>query len=203
MNSLDQIVNLKVKVTTLLDQSITATVFAFSPSQEILALKVESNNGGKNGSPKPEVFKIVNTAFIKSLQVLPPFPKKGQKVSNKDGNQKFSKVDIKRLELDLNQAIAHYSTPVEPEVPKVTKKNEASPLASKIFKKLSLKFGKENVRWHGNESIIIFKEIIVSRPYALNKISNLKKTLNSKQIEDVRNTLREIWLEVDNSKRGG
>lgn len=232
MNSLDQIVNLKVKITNLLDESLTASIYAFSPGQDILAVKVDQPLGAK-GQPRPPVYRIINTSFIKSLQVLPPFPKKGAKATP-ISNQRLSKVDVKKLEAELNDAVLHYKKPTEHENAKVVKKEaplakkdaipsvkasqakganqikkhdakkaEVSPVASKIFQKLTSKFGKENVQWHGNESMIIFKEIVVSRPYALNKISNPKKLHNPKQLDEVRSALREIWLEVDTPRRGG
>lgn len=203
MNSLDQLVNLKVKITNLLDESTVATIYAFNSSQEVLALKVSSSSGQKNGSAKLDEFKIINTAFIKSLQVMPPFPKKGQKIPH-GYEKKLTKIDIQKYEAELNRAISqHQNSSVERSNTTTSKKSEASPLASKIFDKLSNKLGKENVQWHGNETILAFKEIIISRPYALNRISNSKKSQASKHIDEVRSALREIWLEVDNSKRGG
>ncbi|SGZ50752.1 CIC11C00000000152 [Sungouiella intermedia] len=202
MNNLDQVINLKVKITNLLDESIVATIYAFNPGQEVLVLKVSPSGGARNGpgSSKLEQYKIINTAFIKSLQVMPPFPKKGQKPYT-GFNQRLAKVDISKLEADLNRAISqHRNHKVELQT---TKKNETSPLAAKIFDKMSQKFGKENIHWHGNESILAFKEIVISRPYALNKISNFKKSQASKHMDEVRSALREIWLEVDNAKRGG
>lgn len=202
MNSLDQIINLKVKITNLLDESVTAHIYAFNPRQEVLALKVVPSHGSKAGAAKLDHFKIINTAFIKSLQVLPPFPKKGHKPYT-GYNQKLSKVDIEKLEADINKAIAQHrnGSPAETRAP--AKKTEVSPMALKIFEKLSARLGKQNVQWHGNEAILAFKEIIISRPYALNKISNSKKSQASKHIDEVRSALRESWLDVDNSKRGG
>lgn len=201
MNSLDQVINLKVKITNLLDESIVATIYAFDPKQEVLALKVSPPHGTKNGSgaPKLDEFKIINTAFIKSLQVIPPFPKKGQRPYT-GFNQRIAKVDIAKLEADLNRAISHHR-----HVPTNTGANhkaETSPLAAKIFDRLSKKLGKENIQWQGNEGILAFKEIVISRPYALNKV-NTKKSHPSKHTDEVRSALRETWLEVDSSKRGG
>lgn len=202
MNSLDQVVNLKVKITNLLDESIVATIYAFNAKQEVLAVKVWSPHGQKSGSGAPRIdeFKIINTAFIKSLQVMPPFPKKGQRPYT-GYNQRLAKVDVAKLEADLNRAISqHRDLPAETRGPK--QKAEASPLAAKVFARLSNKLGKENIQWHGNESILAFKEIVISRPYALNKI-NTKKSHASKHMDEVRSALRETWLEVDSSKRGG
>lgn len=201
MNNLDQLINLKVKITNLLDETTTATIYAVNPSHEVLALKISPTN--KNGGAKHDQIKIINTAFIKSLQVLPPFPKKGHKPANIHV-PKLTKVDVGKFEAGLDKAVNQYrSTPGGQSHPGNHKRTEASPLASKIFNKLSSKLGKENVQWNGNETILAFKEIAISRPYALNKVSNSRKSQGSKHLNDVKSALRESWLEVDNAKRGG
>lgn len=203
MDRLDQTVNLKVKITNLLDQTITASIYGFSASQDVLALKVFPANGNKS----TDVYKIVNTAFIKSVQVLPPLPKKGQKLQTCNG--KLTKVDINQFQSHLNKLIDKSKqmlplaeiTTEETKAP--NKEPEISPLARKLFSKLTEKLGPENVQWHGNESMLLFKEIIVSKPYALNKISHSKRSQSSKHINKVKIALRDTWLEIDNAKRGG
>lgn len=203
MDRLDQTVNLKVKITNLLDQTITASIYGFSASQDVLALKDFPANGNKS----TDVYKIVNTAFIKSVQVLPPFPKKGQKLQTCNG--KLTKVDINQFQSHLNKLIDKSKqmlplaeiTNEETKAP--NKEPEISPLARKLFSKLTEKLGPENVQWHGNESMLLFKEIIVSKPYALNKISHSKRSQSSKHINKVKIALRDTWLEIDNAKRGG
>lgn len=203
MNHPDQLMNLKVKITNLLDQSLTATIYGFSSNHDVLALKVTSPAGNRSNGPKRDVFKIVNTSFIKSLQVLLPIPKKGQSPL-----PHLTKVDINSLQSKLNKIVdnrkhkssLHHASDEKHLTPKRT---EISPLALKIFNRLSSKLGAENVEWHGNESILVFKEIVVSKPFALNKISQSKKSQSSKHINTLKIALRDTWLEVDNNKRGG
>lgn len=207
MNSLDQTINLKVKITDLFDNSITATIYAFSASQEVLALKVHPANGPKKANSEDETFRIINTSFIKSLQVLSPYPKKTGK--GIEAITRIKKVDIQQLESKFNVPTKEHTKPTE-QKPRAAlpgashpKKNTPSPMAAKIFDKLLSRFGKENILWHGNDSILLFREVSVSKPYALNKISNSKKAQSSEHIEKIRTALREIWLEMDNSRRGG
>ncbi|GEQ72159.1 hypothetical protein JCM33374_g5845 [Metschnikowia sp. JCM 33374] len=214
MNSLDQIVNLKVRITNLLDESISGTIYAFSTKQKVLALKVTHQPTGKSPSPQDDSFRIINTAFIKSINVLPPFPKKNSRPSEFPSN--VPKIDVKQLEHTLNkmlesankipevQASQRANSPATGKFPNTShKKADTGTLASKVFERLSSKLGKENVQWQGNDSILLFKEVSVSKPYALNKISNSKRTQSSKYLEKARVALREAWLEDDNSKRGG
>lgn len=201
MNSLDQVVNLKVKITDLLDVSLVGTIYAFSPSQEVLAIKVQPPQGKSD-----EVYKIINTSFIKSLQVLPHKKKP-------TGPTQLRKVDTKRLEEEVAAAVKLYPKPDETRKddkpakraspPPGQKKHTVSALAGTFFDKFIARFGKENVQWHGNEAILLFREVSVSKPYALNKVSNSPRAQASKHIDKIRTALREIWLEMDNAKRGG
>lgn len=204
MNHPDQLLNLKVKITNLLDQSVTGTIHGFSSNHDVLALRISPTSGNKSNGPRQDVFKIVNTCFVKSLQVLLLTPKKGQN----SPTQKFSKVNIDMLQSRLNKIIQnrkHKSSlhHASNEKHSSVKRTEISPLALKIFNRLSTKLGAENVEWHGNESILVFQEILVSKPFALNKISQSKKSQSSKHINKLKIALRDTWLEVDNARRGG
>lgn len=204
MNSLDQVINLKVKITNLLDESISGTIYAFSLKQKVLALKTTPPPTGKSPPPLQEdSFKIINTSFIKSISVLSLTSKKYMRPLDP---APVSKIDIKSLELYLNKIIENANKSPSPQPPTHSlappnKKNDT--LAAKVFEKLSLKLGRENVQWQGNESILLFKEVAVSKPYALNKISNSKRTQSSKYLEKARAALREVWLADNNSHRGG
>ncbi|KHC62646.1 hypothetical protein MGI_05165, partial [Candida albicans P75016] len=54
----------------------------YSSSNEIIIIKTKTNtNDNKQNSGVSSTYRIINTAFIKSIQVLPPF-------SRKNGNNK-------------------------------------------------------------------------------------------------------------------
>ncbi|KAM9937298.1 hypothetical protein OXX80_003185 [Metschnikowia pulcherrima] len=207
MNSLDQIINLKVKITNLLDESVSGTIYAFSSKQRVLALKITSQATGKSPPPPEDSYKIINTAFIKSISVLPPLPKKNQRPN--DSLSPEASIDVKKLEASLNEMLENAnknpskkSSP-QPGTTQGPKKSDSGSLASKVFDKLSAKLGKDNVQWQGKDSILLFKEVMISKPYALNKISNARRTQTSKHLEKAKSALREVWLSEDNIERGG
>lgn len=208
---MSDVVNVRVKVTNLLDQQITGIIHSFNPSQSVLALKLD-----------PSKIRIINTAFVKAVQVVPPHYKKYNN-SHKYSHPRPSKVDLRKLEADLNESIARY----RPEQPKLEGKLEGKPeqkLESKpdkpkplhtqkqhlkrrdssahaltIFINLTAKFGKENVQWLSNDSINVFKDVVIAKPYTLNKMGGKR----SPRAEEVKNALREILLDVGPGKRGG
>lgn len=180
MNSPDQLVNIKVRVTNLLDETTVGTIYAFNPSHDVLAIKLA------NASKKTDDYKFINTAFIKSLQVLPPFPRKGHRLAGYLGT--LTKADIGQLEAQLARAA------VEPKGPK------HSAVALKFFDGLVARLGRANVEWAGAEIILVFGEIAISRPYALNRIAPRKP---STHVDEVREALKDIWLAGDSPRRGG
>ncbi|GBL49423.1 hypothetical protein CJI97_001055 [Candidozyma auris] len=227
---MSDVVNVRVKVTNLLDQTTTGLIHSFNPSQSVLALKVE-----------PSRIRIINTAFIKAVQVVQPH----KKHYYRNSYPRLSKVDLQKLEADLNEAMAKY-TPFE-EHDKSSQKpsqkqqqqqhqhpqqhqqhqsqqqdkhhpqnshhhstsrqnskrrdssSHASSNAQTIFNSLSTKFGKENVQWLPNDSINVFKDVVIAKPYTLNKMGGKR----SPKAEEVRNALRSILLDVGPGNRGG
>lgn len=211
MNSLEQVINLKVEVKTLIDETIVGTIYAFSPKQHVIALKMSgSSSDGK------DLFRIINSSFIKSITIAHPAPKKFPKHSEQF---KARPVDLKKLEARLKSAVEraappNASTPVQKNEPvngknnhnnnnQAPKKSEPTALALKVHDKLVAKFGKENVSLQNNDAVLLFKEVLISKPYALNKISNSKKSQSSKHLDKVKAALREIWLLGNNSQQGG
>lgn len=243
MNTLEQAVNLKVEVTTLIDETIVGTIYAFSPNQHVIALKTSSSSAGN------DLFRIINSSFIKSITIAHPIPKRFHKTSE---FFKGRPVDLKKLETRLKHSLekastvssrkpttaeahttksttaaskkgavtnstASSTTPSSASIPAaaplsarptnsaqaVHKKLEPSPLALKVYDKLVGKFGKENVMLQSNDSVLLFKEVAIGKPYALNRISNSRRSQQSKHLEKVKTALREIWLLGNNSKQGG
>ncbi|QWU87663.1 hypothetical protein CA3LBN_001928 [Candidozyma haemuli] len=216
---MSDVVNVRVKVTNLLDQQITGIIHSFNPSQSVLALKLD-----------PSKIRIINTAFVKAVQVVPPHYKKYNN-SHKYSHPRPSKVDLRKLEADLNESIARYrpeqpksegkpegksegkpetkpeqKSESKPDKPKPShtqkqhsKRRDSSAHALTIFNNLTAKFGKENVQWLSNDSINVFKDVVIAKPYTLNKMGGKR----SPRAEEVKNALREILLDVGPGKRGG
>lgn len=83
IQSFDQVFNLKIKITTLLDQEITGVIYTYSLSNEILVLKTSNFRTSKDKeltSPH-STYRVINTSFIKSIMVLQPFPQKNKRNS--------------------------------------------------------------------------------------------------------------------------
>lgn len=210
---MSEVVNVRVKITNLLDQQITGVIHSFNPSQTVLALKME-----------PSKIRIINTAFVKAVQVMPP-PYKKYNNSHKNLHARLSKVDLRKLEADLNESIARHrpqnvkpegkqegkpeskpegkleKTGLKPSNPQKQhlKRRDSSAHALTIFNNLTAKFGKGNVQWLSNDSINVFKDVVIAKPYTLNKMGGKR----SPKAEEVKNALREILLDVGPGKRGG
>lgn len=195
MNHLDQINNLKVKITTLLDESITGVVYACSSSHSVLALRVSSNTGKNIQNQKAETYRFFNAQFIKSMQLISPLPKKQGKNTNQNLAPIYP-ISIKEIEAKLEKSLQPPNGN-----PKQARPN-APPIAIRLFETFSKKYGLKNVQWKGSD-IILFNEIKSSKPYTLSKGNLTELTKGSKYLPDVQKTLKEIWLELDNEKRGG
>lgn len=189
MNGIESTVSLRVKVTNLLDQSTVGTIHSMTPSQAVMAIKLDGHKT-----------KIINTAFIKSIHVLTPPHKKHFSKYNSQQWRKPAKVDVAAIDRDANAALANYKPTNRDARDHREHRDHRDPnsLPQKIFSKFADRFGKENVTWLHNDTISIWNDVQVSRPYVLNKIS--KKSPRS---DEVRAALKQIWLDVDSHKRGG
>ncbi|KAI5965115.1 hypothetical protein KGF57_000908 [Candida theae] len=125
--NLRQALSLKLKVTTLLDQEIVGFIYTFSSSNEVLVL-ITSNQASDNhhssssSSPPPpapplppsvnqtNTYRIINTSFIKSIQVLnPPQSKKTIPKPPKNVNPVMESINVKDLEEFLREQIQTYN----------------------------------------------------------------------------------------------
>lgn len=214
MNSLEHVKHLKVELTTLIDETIGGTIYAFSPKQQVIALKTaRSSTDGK------DLFRIINSSFIKSISVI---GSSHERFSDHHENFKGRPIDLAKLESRLNLAVEKFRSSSVPPVGTLTiaapastvtkstgmsiaSTNRAEPkaLALRVYDELVIRFGKENVLLLNNDSVLLFKEITICKPYALNRISNSKRSQSSMHLEKVKGALREIWLLGNNSKQGG
>lgn len=191
MNNVEQKINQKVKIINLFDQTTQGTLIAFSDDHTVVVLKATGNGKGDK-----ENCKFMNAAFIKSIEVLSPVPKKSQHNSNVW--VKPPSISIAEIKNELRSALSEQSKP------KNQTNSKVSPIARKIFQKFVLKFGSKNVRWEGSANIILFDEIKLSKPYTLGKSGNITKiTSNSNALPKVEAILKEFWLETNDSKKGG
>lgn len=215
----DQIINLKVKIITLLDQIIIGQIYTYSSSNEIIIIKTKTNtNDNKQNSGVSSTYRIINTAFIKSIQVLPPFSRKnGNNKSDSSSSSSSSAstllefININDLDKRLNHEINNYKPqPIQQQQASHTQPSNISTL---LFNRLVKLYGDKNVKFgNGNNSttstkqseIIIFNEIKIIKPFT-NIKSNIQiiKENGKKHLDSIQRALNQFWLEIDNEKRGG
>lgn len=215
----DQIINLKVKIITLLDQIIIGQIYTYSSSNEIIIIKTKTNtNDNKQNSSSTSTYRIINTAFIKSIQVLPPFSRKnGNNKSDSSSSSSSSAstllefININDLDKRLNHEINNYKPqPIQQQQASHTQPSNISTL---LFNRLVKLYGDKNVKFgNGNNSttstkqseIIIFNEIKIIKPFT-NIKSNIQiiKENGKKHLDSIQRALNQFWLEIDNEKRGG
>ncbi|KAI5959762.1 uncharacterized protein KGF55_004994 [Candida pseudojiufengensis] len=127
LQSFDQSIAINIKVVSLIDQVIKGSIYTYSSSNEILVLKTSTDSKDQShekNSNISQTYRIINTSFIKSIQVLPPFPSKsGNNKRNNSSiqqnkNQDIEKVNIQPINIDdlkhfLKEEIRNYEpTPI-------------------------------------------------------------------------------------------
>ncbi|KAK6201207.1 uncharacterized protein RJT21DRAFT_33584 [Scheffersomyces amazonensis] len=259
-NSYDQVINLKVKITTLLDQNITGLIYTYSTSNNVLVLKITENshnknshsnnnnnnnnenttndNNNNNNNNNKSCYRIINTAYIKKIQVVSSIKKNAQQLvqqhlqndPSKRDQIKIHPIAINDLENTIKEAISNHKISAHKSSNQVSgntassnvspnsvahstsgsptrerRASKTSSIATKVYNKFVKKYGEENVTWSGgSHNIIIFNEVKLTKPYTLgNKSIHKLSKSNSKHFEEIQDTLKEFWLEVDNEKRGG
>lgn len=183
-HSLSQVINLKVKITTHLDATITGFIYTYA--DDILVLRTSANKDRTEDN-----YRFINTQFIKLLQVLGSLNR--QTTGNQMTSSGFAKVNVDQFQKKLNEAIIVYGNSTNP---------KATTNAHLLFEKLVEKWGVDGVRWQEND-IVIKNEIRLTKPYTLGKNSLHKLKRNPIHYDEVRKHLREVWLEIDIQKRGG
>lgn len=203
----EQIINLKVRITNLLDQIIIGQIYTYSSSNEVIILKTIDKKEG------PSTYRIINTSFIKSIQVLPPFNKKN--LSNQKDNSAFPKITVDDLKKNLEFQISNYN-PESVTSQEAAKQGSSqssqssgkSNIPTLLFNKLVKLYGEKNVRFNGNgkqNEIIVYEEIKIIKPFTNNKsnIQLMRDNGSKKHLDSVQRALKQFWLEIDNEKRGG
>lgn len=203
----EQIINLKVRITNLLDQIIIGQIYTYSSSNEVIILKTIDKKEG------PSTYRIINTSFIKSIQVLPPFNKKN--LSNQKDNSAFPKITVDDLKKNLEFQISNYN-PESVTSQEAAKQGSSqssqssgkSNIPNLLFNKLVKLYGEKNVRFNGNgkqNEIIVYEEIKIIKPFTNNKsnIQLMRDNGSKKHLDSVQRALKQFWLEIDNEKRGG
>lgn len=186
MNKIEQVENLKVKVTTLLDQTMVGTIYSWSSSNKVLALKVSNGKSNEGNN-----FRLINTAFIKLLQVMQPSSKKQQIHSSKK-NSELHYIPVKDIEDSLNRITLESNSR---ELPRS--------VGHKIYNTFCKAFGENSVKFLSENEISIRDQIVLIKPFTLEQKNILRIDQNTKIQGDVEKTLKTFWRDYDSERRGG
>ncbi|EDK46931.1 conserved hypothetical protein [Lodderomyces elongisporus NRRL YB-4239] len=134
IQSFDQVFNLKIKITTLLDQEITGVIYTYSLSNEILVLKTSNLRTSKDKeltSPH-STYRVINTSFIKSIMVLQPFSQKNKRNSKpyKGDDVQLNPINVEDLKKYLSEKTgkeSHEQHEQGKQLNSSSSKNETSP----------------------------------------------------------------------------
>ena len=185
MNKIEQVENLKVKVTTLLDQTMVGTIYSWSSSNKVLALKVSNGKSNEGNN-----FRLINTAFIKLLQVMQPISKKQQTSSKK--NSELHYIPLEDIEESLSRITLNSKLR---EVP--------HSLGHKIYNRLCKAFGENAVKFRSADEITVRDQITLTKPFTLEQKNIVKLDQSSKIQNEIEKTLKNFWREYDSERRGG
>ncbi|ODQ82320.1 hypothetical protein BABINDRAFT_10781 [Babjeviella inositovora NRRL Y-12698] len=195
MVNLEQSLGLKVKVTTILDNTITGTIFAYSPTSQLLTLQQDTPSKSDLAS-----YRIIKTEFLKELQVIP----NGAKGAAKNGKTKayqfssFSKIQPAVHALDEAAITAKVAEKIKQcELALKTTNKNASSEGQEIFNKLYKTL--PDVKWIGTD-IVVLGEVKIAKPYFVKDISN---NAGAKENPLIARIVGGYWLDQENSKKGG
>lgn len=157
MLSIEQTLGLTVKITTILDSTITGTVYAYTPALGLVTVRL----GDRKGADLR--FRIVKTEFIKSLSVVGASKgsrRKPQLSTFTRTQPAIHPVPVLQMELRLQLRLA------APEAGAVNR--GASKDGQALFAKLHRAM--PQVAWDG-DSIVVLGETRVQPPYALRNVA--------------------------------
>jgi hypothetical protein len=195
--------SLKLKVTTSLNHSTTGTLHTLSKC--IISLKVNNN--------RKITFRIFNLDFVRTIQVVGP------------GNKVIRLEDVERDELgrilrgikgpEGTKTTSRGHTPPSSTASRghtpssstasahlPTSSPDPDSITARLTRKLTATYGPANVTRPGSD-IVIFDEIKLSKPYTLGKSGNIQVLKDSNRLEEVKDIVKEFWLEVGSGRKGG
>lgn len=184
--------SLKLKITTSLNHSTTGTLHTLSKC--IISLKVNNN--------RKITFRIFNLDFVRTIQVVGP------------GNKAIIVEDVERDELGgilrgikgtegaKTSSRGHTPPSSNAAAHPIASSPDPDSITARLTRKLTATYGPTNVTRPGSD-IVIFDEIKLSKPYTLGKSGNILILKDSKRLEEVKEIVKEFWLEVGSGRKGG
>ena len=202
----EQIINLKVRITNLLDQIIIGQIYTYSSSNEVIILKTIDK---KKDHP------LIESSILHLSKAFKFYHHLIKNLSNQKDNSAFPKITVDDLKKNLEFQISNYN-PESVTGQEAAKQGSSqssqssgkSNIPTLLFNKLVKLYGEKNVRFNGNgkqNEIIVYEEIKIIKPFTNNKsnIQLMRDNGSKKHLDSVQRALKQFWLEIDNEKRGG
>lgn len=175
MNNLDQLVNIRVSITTILEQVISGYIISWSPTHDVLVLNTWFDKKTLNNN-----IRFINTAFIKSIEVS----NRKNTFNNHRPQLQVANIDIKRLEKDINHSIEEFRKD------RLIHNPKSNDVGAKVFEKLLDVYNIDSVKWDESD-IVLLDEVKIAKPYKLQNITKLNdKTKATIQVEKILKELK-------------
>jgi len=190
--ALDWALGLRVKLTTILDDQIVGSVFAYDPITSTVSLITSPSPTG----PGPHDIRILKVSFLKDVVVTGPAPP----------GLKFSSAEPKISKVNTGTIVARESVAALEEQKRAQRLGKGvSREGQAIFDALSWTM---SCRWH-EKQIVVLDSVMISEPYTLgdvkgndqHAVNRVKKVLEGekRKIESGRRTA----TPVSGDRKGG
>jgi len=186
--ALDWVVGVRVRVTTILDDTIVGTIFSYDPLTSTLALQHSAQD-----------FRILKVSFLKDVVAL-----SGKKAASSDqpftnAEPKIGPVNLAAIQARERDVHRQESAGLERRGVGVSKE------AQEIFDALSRTMP---CRWH-EKNIIVLDQVIITEPYSLencrskdqNAMNRVKKVLEGERRK--LESARRVVTPVTGERKGG
>ncbi|KAL7266075.1 hypothetical protein RUND412_011393 [Rhizina undulata] len=201
--SLDWVVGLRVRVSTVIDDTYEGTIFSYDPLTNTLALIQTPPNPPPTPTTLqdgPQDFRILKISFLKDVTVL------SQPKNRPSPNQPFSHAEPKIGPVNLAALMAREREASKAEMAKsATRGVDVTKDAQDIFDALSRTMP---CRWH-DKQIIVLDHVVIAEPYTLDScrskdlhaLNRVKKVLEGERKK--LDSQRRVATPVSAERKGG
>ncbi|KAI0461174.1 hypothetical protein LJB42_001190 [Komagataella kurtzmanii] len=184
MNSLNasNSVGLRVKISTILDSSITGTIYSYNPELQLIALLPEHKNS----------LKIIKTTFIRSVVILESknnVKKNLQSVLKQD--PKLRPVHPEQLKVPKHREL-RYKHNYELNRTLKSRIGHVSKEGLEIFKELYNLLPKGDVSWKKDDIVIYDDSVRITSPYKTDNVVSAHSGDDS-QLEFIKKVIEKVW----------
>ncbi len=210
MASLDNIIGLPVRLTTILDNDITGKLYAYCPTTDTVTLiedkRSNESESASNSTSNGQNFRIVKIAFLKGITVL------DKKAAAKQIRESHARQGSSLATPNPFETSSPAISPVSVSSITKTKANalksltlanmtkgkdvslEAQDIFDAIFKTI------QHTRW-ADKSIIVLDEVRIDPPYTVESCK--AKDSNSQALDLVKKIVDGARKKIDQERKGG